>query len=67
MDLLGEIGFDAGDVYSAGKDKETEVSDLKKKAKRDDKTFYMAVGWLAREGKVQLRKDKTKLFVKIIA
>lgn len=67
MDLVGEIGFAAGEIYSAGKDKETNITKLKKDVNRDDKLFYMGLGWLAREGKAQINQMKGKTTVKIVA
>lgn len=65
MDVMTDIGFAAGEAYEAGKGKELKTDDLKKKVERDEKSFYMALGWLAREGKASLRKDKKTLLVTI--
>ncbi|MFH1788832.1 MAG: winged helix-turn-helix domain-containing protein [Candidatus Altiarchaeota archaeon] len=65
MDVMTDLGFAAGEIYQAGKGTELNADDLKKKAKRDEKTFYMALGWLAREGKASIRKEKKTLLVTV--
>jgi len=66
-ELWGEIGSAAGKIYSGfvGKNPAT-AAEVKKKTKLDDGMLYMALGWLAREGKAQLNTEKNVLTVKII-
>jgi hypothetical protein len=53
------IGKNAGKVWQTLKEKGPLVaSAIKKATGLDDKSLYMALGWLAREGKV---KFETKL------
>jgi len=48
-----KIGFDAGKIWQMLMEKgELKATDLKKMSKMDIKDVYMALGWLAREGKV---------------
>ena len=65
MDLWGEIGGAAGNVYTAleGESKPMTLAAVKKKTKLNDAMLNMALGWLAREDKVVL--DKTKSSIKV--
>jgi hypothetical protein len=63
--IWGEIGSAAGKVWGILSDgKPAAVTDLKKKTKLDDATLNMALGWLVREDKIILEKDK-KLTAKL--
>ena len=66
-EVWGKIGSAAGAVYTSfvGKSPAT-AAEVKKKTKLDDAMLYMALGWLAREGKAQLNTEKNVLTVKII-
>jgi hypothetical protein len=67
MDLVLDIGFAAGEIYFCGIDKPVELSLLKKKVSRREDVFNMALGWLAREGKIEMFTDKTgKTFIRKI-
>ncbi|MFH1126297.1 MAG: winged helix-turn-helix domain-containing protein [Candidatus Altiarchaeota archaeon] len=66
MDLASDIGFVAGEIYFGGIDKPVEISAVKKKVNKRDDIFYMALGWLAREGKVEITLDKGKTYVRKI-
>ena len=49
------IGQNAGALWKIlNAKKEMNLSALKKQAKLDDKQIYLALGWLAREGKIKL-------------
>lgn len=52
------IGYNAGTVWSAlnGVDA-LGVKQLKKVTKLKDKEVYAAIGWLAREGKINIAAD----------
>ncbi|MFH1721610.1 MAG: winged helix-turn-helix domain-containing protein [Candidatus Altiarchaeota archaeon] len=66
MDLWGEIGTTAGEIYTkfAGK-KATDIASIKKKIK-SKVGVEIAIGWLAREGKARLQKKGAKLSVEIL-
>jgi len=66
MDLWGEIGTASGKIYSVcvGQAPVTML-DLKKRTKLDDPMLYLALGWLAREGKAQIASDKGVVKVKV--
>lgn len=66
MNLIEEIGFIAGDIYQTLLSGETEVDKLKKTLSKDEKLVLLGLGWLAREGKVAISKDKRKIKVKVL-
>lgn len=48
-----KIGYDAGKVWQVLNIEESiKISDLKKATKMDIKDIYLALGWLARESKI---------------
>lgn len=51
--ITNEIGLNAGKIWNAlCEDGEQPIKNLIKKLKMTSPDFYMAVGWLAREGKL---------------
>lgn len=56
----GKIGTDAGIIWQILNEKgDVRIADLKKTTKKDIKDIYLALGWLARENKIQfLEMDK---------
>lgn len=66
IDLWGDIGKTAGEIYVnfVGKG-EVKLSDAKKKVSKKE-LFEMAVGWLAREGKIQVLKKGKDIKIKIL-
>lgn len=49
-----KIGTNAGDIWQLLNEKgNVKISDLKKLTKKDVKDIYLALGWLARENKIQ--------------
>ena len=59
--ITNEIGNNAGKIWNLLDEQgEHSVNELKKKLKLKVPEFYMAIGWLAREGKIfHFEKDKT--------
>lgn len=61
------IGDTAGKIWrklkSAG---ETSITNVPKLLDEKTPVAYMALGWLAREDKVEFRTEKGKTFVKVI-
>jgi Winged helix-turn-helix domain (DUF2582) len=53
--MINEIGQTAGDIWATlvEENKAMIVSQLKKKTKLSEDLLYMAIGWLAREDKLQ--------------
>lgn len=51
--IASEIGLNAGKIWNfLDEQGEHSVKELKKKLKLTDHEFFMAIGWLAREGKI---------------
>ena len=59
--ITNEIGLNAGKIWNLLDEQgEHSVKELKKKLKLSDHEFFMAIGWLAREGKIfHFEKDET--------
>lgn len=49
-----QIGTFAGEVWKALAEGATSLKTIKKATKLKEKEIYAAIGWLAREGKVQI-------------
>lgn len=57
------IGSNAGLIWAALENGEMEVKSLKKATKLTEKDLNLALGWLAREGKVSFREVDKDLYV----
>ncbi len=64
--MISKIGTNAGLVWNAVNEGKKSAKDIKKATKLTDKDLYAALGWLARESKVQLNEDGTDVFVELI-
>lgn len=60
-----EIGINAGLVWQALQNGELEVKAVKKATKLTEKDLNLALGWLAREGKVNFNEVEKELFVSL--
>ncbi|MHB9054667.1 MAG: winged helix-turn-helix domain-containing protein [Paludibacteraceae bacterium] len=58
-----KIGTNAGLVWAALENGELEVKAIKKATKLTEKDLNLALGWLAREGKVSFREVEKDLYV----
>lgn len=62
--LTDAIGENAGKVWQVLKDKGSlNIAALKKSTKLDDKSLYLALGWLAREGKLTFEQKQRQMAV----
>ncbi len=61
--LKSTIGLNAGLVWKALEKEQTNVKALKKATKLTDKDLYLALGWLAREGKVSFVEEEKEILV----
>lgn len=53
-----KIGFDAGKIWHViANKKSVKVLDLKESTKMDVKDIFLALGWLAREGRIYFLKS----------
>ena len=66
MPVIGQVGETAGEVWrllaSAGP---LSAAQLKKKLNPKGELLSMALGWLAREDKIELLNDKKSLVVQL--
>lgn len=62
--MVDRIGKAAGDIWELLKSQgETPITRLNKEAGLPANLFYMALGWLSREGKLSYRREERKLYV----
>ena len=54
--MITKIGENAGLVWNSLQNGAQEIKAIKKATKLKNEDLYMALGWLAREGKVQLNE-----------
>ncbi len=64
--LTEKIGYTAGTVWMTLVKGEQGVKAIKKETKLTDKEIYMALGWLAREGKISLREDEKDIYAGLL-
>jgi len=66
IDMWAEIGKTAGEVYRGFKDKGTfSLVNAIEVSKSDSNVVLMALGWLAREGKIEIKKTRKAYEMKI--
>ncbi len=64
---ISKIGTDAGTVYSVlSKNGEQTTKALKRQTKLKDKELLLALGWLARECKVDFKEGEDDCYVALI-
>ena len=63
--LLEKIGTNAGLVWSVLENKELNVKIVKKTTKLAEKDLNLALGWLAREGKITFTEVEGEFFVSL--
>ncbi|OGC39118.1 hypothetical protein A2Y85_01995 [candidate division WOR-3 bacterium RBG_13_43_14] len=60
------IGLAAGDIYQTlEQNQETPLSRLARKTGLPVNLFYMGLGWLAKENKIDFRLDKRTIYVSL--
>lgn len=64
--FIEEIGNNAGLIWNALSEGELEVKAVKKAVKLTEKNLNLALGWLAREGKISFRKEGKELFISLV-
>jgi hypothetical protein len=64
--LKEKIGYTAGTVWMTLVKGEQGVKIIKKETKLTDKEIYLALGWLAREGKIALREDEKDIYASLL-
>ena len=63
---LEKIGINAGLVWAALENGELNVKAVKKVTKLTEKDLNLALGWLAREGKISFKEEEGELFVALV-
>jgi hypothetical protein len=58
-----KIGTNAGLIWNSLQDGELSIKAVKKTTKLTEKDLNLALGWLAREGKIKLYEVEDELFV----
>jgi hypothetical protein len=61
--MIEKIGFNAGLIWGALQNGAQGLKALKKATKLKNEELYLALGWLAREGKVTFNEDEAELVV----
>jgi len=62
--MNNQVGLIAGDVYQKLNAKgQLSMNQLKKEINQNETLVTMAIGWLAREGKVNLSKERNTIKV----
>ncbi len=64
--LNEKIGINAGAVWSALAEGELNVKAIKKSTKLAEKDLNLALGWLAREGKIAFNEVEGELFIALV-
>jgi len=60
-----EVGNTAGQIFRLAKKKPVDISQLKEALKKEDRLIWMAIGWLAREGKIEVQKSRDGINLKV--
>ena len=60
---LEKIGINAGLIWSVIENGELNVKAVKKATKLAEKDLNLALGWLAREGKIKFNEVENEVFV----
>ena len=63
--LLEKIGINAGLIWAVIENGEMNVKAVKKATKLAEKDLNLALGWLAREGKIKFKEVEKELFVSL--
>lgn len=63
--LIEKIGTNAGLVWTALENSEASLKSVKKATKLNEKDLNMALGWLAREGKIELFDVEGEAFARL--
>jgi len=62
-----KIGINAGLVWNALSDGSRKSGkELKKATKLTDKDLYAALGWLSREGKIEVTEEGVEVYIQLI-
>ena len=62
---LEKIGINAGLIWSVIENGELNVKAVKKATKLAEKDLNLALGWLAREGKIKFNEVESEVFISL--
>jgi len=64
--MIHEIGSVAGNIWQKlSVEGEMVVTNLQKKTGIPANLFYMGLGWLAREDKIKIRREKRTIYISL--
>ncbi len=64
--MIAKVGESAGSIWNYLKDRsDSQAAELRKALGMDDATFWMAVGWLARENKLAFNGQGKKISISL--
>ncbi len=64
--MVEKFGVNAGIIWSLlNETGRQNLKDVKKATKFTDKKLYSALGWLAREGKINIEVEEKEIFVSL--
>lgn len=64
--MINEIGHVAGNIWKKlNEEGEMVITGLKRRTGLSVSMFYLGLGWLAREDKLNFRKDKRAIYVSL--
>jgi|UniRef100_A0A7V3VUH5 hypothetical protein len=64
--MISDIGFAAGAIWKKLKEEgEMVITRLKRKTGLPINMFYMGLGWLAREDKLNFRRERRTIYVSL--
>ncbi len=66
INIVSEIGFTAGDVFNQEYREPTNLGVIVEKTGEDKALTCMAIGWLAREGKVKVERQGKRIKIKVL-
>ena len=64
--MITKIGENAGLVWNSLQNGAQEFKAIKKATKLKNEELYLAVGWLAREGKITFTVNEKETFVELV-
>jgi len=65
--IVGQIGYVAGDIYGyLVRTREASLNDIKKELGQTPAMVQLGVGWLAREGKIEVNKKGAGYQVRLV-
>ncbi len=64
--MINEIGLSAGQIWKKlNEEGEMVITTLKRKTGLPINMFYLGLGWLAREDKLNFRREKRTIYVSL--